>query len=406
MPMTPPGRLLILDDDPAVGLTIGLIAKREGFDYRTTVTAAEFFAEFERWQPTHIALDLVMPEVDGIEILRRLGAIECSAAIIITSGAGSRVLEAARRSASEHGLNIAGVAAKPFNSASLRALLEIGAPADSARVGRKRGAPQSDLDVSEDALRAALSRREFQVFYQPRVDCATQVVSGFEALVRWRHPEHGIVSPDRFIGPCEQLGLIDSLTEQVFDEGLRWLSHNLPASDTRLSLNLSACSLDDDGLADRMEQWCRKAGIAPRRIIVELTETAAMNDPSAALDLLTRLRLKGFHLSIDDFGVGHSSLVQLARLPFSELKIDRTFVAGAIESSESQTICRAVIGLGHGLGLTVTAEGVENEAVLAFLAAAGCDSAQGYLFARPMSGDDTIRWLERHTQPDRTARAR
>lgn len=405
MPHSERGRLLILDDDPSVGLTIGLLARREGFEYRTTVLAADFFAEFERWEPTHIALDLVMPEVDGIEILRQLGARDCDAAIIITSGAGSRVLEAARRSALVHGLHIAGVAAKPFNGASLRALLAGDIAARPSRPARRRGDSHADLDVSAEALRAALERREFEVFYQPRIDCASRKVSGFEALVRWRHAELGIVAPDRFIEPCERLGLIDALTEQVFDAGLRWLARHVPDPRIELSLNLSARSLDDEGLADRMVQWCRDAGVAPHRVIVELTETATMSDPSAALDLLTRLRLKGFHLSIDDFGVGHSSLVQLARLPFSELKIDRTFVMGAAGSSESQTICRAVIGLGHGLGLAVTAEGVEDEAVLKFLADCGCDRAQGYLFARPMSGDDTLAWLAAHAPAGKTSEA-
>lgn len=390
------GRLLILDDDPAVGMTIGLLARREGLDYRTTMMADDFFAELARWQPTHIALDLVMPEVDGIEILRRLGAIECQATIIITSGAGSRVLEAARRSALEHGLHIAGVAAKPFNSAGLRALFNTSPAGNEPRGSRRAPAAETRLDTSEAALRLALEQREFAVFYQPRVDCVTRQLSGLEALVRWQHPALGTVAPDRFIGAFERCELIDRLTEQVFTMALQWLGTALPDSEVMISLNLSARSLDDDDLADRMEQWCRQAAVAPRRVIVELTETAATNDPSKALDLLTRLRLKGFHLSIDDFGVGHSSLAQLARLPFSELKIDKSFVMTAGESRESQAICRGVIGLGHGLGLTVAAEGVEDESTLAFLADCGCDLAQGYLFARPMGGDDVLPWLARH----------
>lgn len=393
---TSPGRLLILDDDPAVGLTIGLLASREGLDYRTTMVADDFFAELERWRPTHIALDLVMPDVDGIEILRRLGAIDCKATIVITSGAGSRVLEAARRSALEHGLHIAGVAAKPFNSAGLRALLQTTPAGVETRAGRRTEVNDTRLDTSIDALSDALARREFTVVYQPRVECRSRRLSGFEALVRWHHPALGVVGPDRFIGAMEGCGLIDQLTEQVFTMALQWLGTHLPDDDAMISLNLSARSLDDDDVADRMDQWCRQAEVSPHRVIVELTETAATNDPSKALDLLTRLRLKGFHLSIDDFGVGHSSLAQLARLPFSELKIDKSFVMTAAESRESQAICRGVIGLGHGLGLTVAAEGVEDAAMLAFLADCGCDLAQGYLFARPMGADAALDWLARH----------
>jgi EAL domain-containing protein (putative c-di-GMP-specific phosphodiesterase class I)/FixJ family two-component response regulator len=382
------GRLVVLDDDEGVGATIGLIAESAGFDVAVTSAFAAFWEELASGDASHVILDLNMPDIDGIEVVQRLAERDFGGFLIISSGLGRRVLEAAERSATEHGLRFVGVLPKPFGAEDLRRLL---ATAPGPRPHRPAAADGPDVTV--DMLRWALDGRDLTVAFQPKVTCATGGVIGFEALARWWHPSARNVPPEVFVSLAEREGLIDTLTDQVFDEALRWLHASFPDDETQLALNLSALSLGDLGLADRIERACNAWSVDPRRIVLELTETASTGDQVAALDVLTRLRIKGMALSIDDFGTGHSTLVQLARLPFSELKIDRQFVMHAASSEESRTIIRAMVGLGRALGLVVTAEGVEDEATYAYLGEVGCDAAQGYVIGRPMEGEVVAAWL-------------
>ena len=216
---------------------------------------------------------------------------------------------------------------------------------------------------------------------------------GFEALVRWFHPDAGLIMPDRFIPLAESSGLIGELTEQIFDLGLSWLARHFPKSELRLSVNISAKNLGDLHLVDRVSCLARQHDIHPCRLIFEVTETSAMDDPMASLNLLTRFRVKGFHLSLDDFGTGYSSMVQLVRLPFTEIKVDRSFVMAAMQSQESRAIIKSIVDLSHSLGLQATAEGVEDGPTLDFLMEIDCDLAQGYFIARPMPGETVAGWI-------------
>ena len=186
------------------------------------------------------------------------------------------------------------------------------------------------------------------------------------------------------------------------ESGFDYLKRRL--NDVTLSVNISAISLSHLDLFERIETHCRNMSILPERIIFELTETCAMKDPVSSLDILTRLRIKGFHLSIDDFGTGYSSMLQLARLPFSEIKIDKSFVMTASESKESCTVIKTNNDLGHGLGLYTSAEGIESLETLEYLRSIGCDLAQGYAIARPMSGPAVIEWLSNRNNNDETRR--
>lgn len=384
-------RLLILDDDADIGATIANIARTVGFEAMSVTESESFFAQVDTWSPSHIAIDLVMPEVDGIEVMRRLGGAACPASIIITSGVGSRVLDAAKRSALEHGLRLGGVVSKPFTPAKFRALLAEPGVATDARTGR---AERAEVQVDAAMIQAAIVRREFTMAYQPKIACRSAAVIGSEALARWTHPVHGMIPPDRFIVAAERLGLMDPLTVHLFDIALAWFAEIREAQDFVLSFNISRSSLGDIQLADRLARQCADHGVPPGQIILELTETSALADPTTSLDLLTRLRFKGFRLSIDDFGVGYSSIAQLVRLPFSELKIDKSFVFEAASSSEARTIIRTMVNLGHSLDLTVTAEGVEDGEALKILCEAGCDLAQGYHIARPLHASAVQAWLD------------
>ncbi len=387
------GRMLILDDDLSVGQTMALVAESTGMEARCVTGPEEFFRALEEWLPTHIVLDLVMPEMDGVEIMRCLAERDCRAEIIISSGVGSRVLDAARRSAAEHRLAVIGVLAKPFMPATLRGFLRDGVSCGNGN-GRVEHGPASAFQIREADLRRALEAGELGVVYQPKLQCESGALAGFEVLARWHHPEHGLIMPDHFIPLMEDAGLIDALTDQVMRAALAWMRRLPLAAELTLSVNLSARSVVDLAVADRLEALCREAGISPGHVTLELTETAAMEDPVSALDVLTRLRVKGFHLSIDDFGTGYSSMSQLAQLPFSEMKVDKSFVITALTSAESRTIISSIIDLGHNLGLSVVAEGVENEETLGYLRNCGCNLVQGYLFSPPQPGDAIIAWAQ------------
>jgi len=381
-------RLLILDDDPDIGRMIGFILGGVGVESRAVSSPDDFLREIDDWGPTHLAIDLVMPEMDGIAVLRLLAARQCRARIIITSGVGSRILDAARRVASEHGLRISGVLPKPFTPTALRTLIMDGA-ADEPAVAPSKAKP---FVVTEDELRRAIDMRQLELFYQPKIVCATGELAGFESLVRWRHPTQGIIPPDRFVGLAERSDLIHAMTNLVLDNATDWLARH-PSQTLALSLNISPRNLVDLDMVDRIARMCDERGIAPHRLTFELTETSAMKDPVIALGLLTQLRVKNFNLSIDDFGTGYSSMVQLVRLPFSEMKVDKSFVMTATESQESRTIIKSIVDLGHSLGLRVTAEGLEDSDTLEFLNSLGCDMAQGYLISPPMPSHQVERWI-------------
>jgi EAL domain-containing protein (putative c-di-GMP-specific phosphodiesterase class I)/ActR/RegA family two-component response regulator len=390
----PDKRILILDDDEAVAQTIQWIAEGLGFEAAFTTHPTDFFAKLESLCPDVITIDLAMPELDGVEIMHLLAERKCAARIVISSGMGTRVLDAAQRSASEHGLHIAGVIAKPISREALRALLCEQEPAAPLPPIAKLFTRRDPFEISRSALQNALDHHEFVVVYQPKIVCKFGDLAGFEVLARWQHPDRGMVMPDAFIPVAEEAGLIDALSAQVFNQSLDWFSRSFPQSQLTLSLNLSARSLVDLQLPDTLSTACSHFQIPTERIVLELTESSAMVDPVLSLDLLTRLRVKGFQLSIDDFGTGFSSMVQLVRLPFSEIKVDKSFVLRARNSQESRTVIKSVVDLGHSLGLIVVAEGVEDQETLDYLNTLGCDLAQGYHIARPMPADAAQSWAD------------
>lgn len=381
--------LLILDDDEAVSFTAKSIARRAGFKVQTTINALSFFAALESWKPAYIIIDLAMPDVDGLQILQHLSIKRYDGQVIISSGLGQRILDAAGRTADAHGLNLAGVLPKPFNPEQLRTLLR-------STGSRIPAHARSTKKISEQDLAEAMKNGWIQPYFQPKIDCKTRKLCGFEALARLHHPELGLIAPDSFIPLAERTGLITPLTLQILDAALAWLTHH-PELNCGLALNLSRSSTDHE-FADQLLRLSLKHKVKPSQITLEITETAQHTNPQALLEFLTRFRIQGFHLSIDDFGVGYSSMTELARLPFSEIKIDKSFVGNLMQSSESQKICTAIVGLGKAMGLEVTAEGVEDAEALAFLADIDCDKAQGYFIARPMPAPEAIRWLDDYTR--------
>ena len=248
-------------------------------------------------------------------------------------------------------------------------------------------------------LRIGLKRGEFDLVYQPKLDVKRGRVTGAEALVRWSHPSRGQVVPDDFITLAEETGNIQHLTRWALRAGLteaaRWRGPGLPA---RVAINLSVRDLTDETLPARIADLLRELRLSARALVLEVTESAIMGEPEAAIGVLRRLDDLGIDLAIDDFGVGQSSLAYLRRLPVREIKLDKAFVLRLPDSPDDQTIVRSVIELGHGLGFPVTAEGVEDAATLSLLRAFGCDYAQGFYIGKPMAADGflalTASWRE------------
>jgi len=260
---------------------------------------------------------------------------------------------------------------------------------------RERFSPARLALVSQ--LRLAITLGELALRYQPKIELQTGRVVGVEALIRWQHPTRGLLAPSEFLEIAESTGLIDPLTDWVITESLgqlaQWHRNSLPLT---IAINISARNLRDEQLPDRIFEQLRVHGIEPRFLEVELTETAVMAHPARAIALLERLHRGGVRVSLDDFGQGYTSLAHLSRLPLSELKIDRTFIAAMSSTKEEAAIVRAVIELGHQLGLEVVAEGAETVEVVSELAGLQCDTVQGFVFTPTLDAGDILAWIRQH----------
>ena len=339
---------------------------------------------------TLVFCDLQMPDMDGVEFVRNLARIDFRGDLVLISGEDARILQTVRRLATAHGICLLATLSKPASEQQLRAVLDLN-HATQAGVSARSAQP-----VLAGELQQAIEQRQFINHYQPKVHFATGTLAGVETLVRWDRPGHGLVYPDQFITLAEQANLIDALTWQIvaaaLDQARRWADAGLV---TPLAVNVSMDSLADLDFPDVVARLAQDAGIAPTAIVLEVTESRLMRDARASLDILSRLRLKRIGLSIDDFGTGHSSLVQLRDMPFSELKLDRSFVTGAHRDPALRAIVRATLTMTRELGMAAVAEGVETIDDWRLLRSLGCDMAQGYFIARPMAGADLPAWLDR-----------
>jgi EAL domain-containing protein (putative c-di-GMP-specific phosphodiesterase class I)/CheY-like chemotaxis protein len=389
--MTFSPKILVIDDDPDFGDMIVAAATAMKMLCTATTNARDFFAALNS-EPSIIVLDLLMPEMDGIELLRKMAEEGCRARIILMSGVGLQIIEAAERLAESLGLVIGGHLQKPFALSELERLLRAQSESLDLSLLPK---PRESLAIADDDLYRAIERNEFVLHYQPQVHIKTHTVSGFEALVRWAHPKLGLVFPDHFIPRLENLGLIDRLDWLVMTRGfseIRHFSGDLLDRVT-LSVNIPASSLRKLDFPDRAIALAQTFRIPSQSIVIEITESRLVEELSRTLDVLTRLRVKGIQLSIDDFGTGYSMLQQLHLVPATELKIDKSFVRSVHQKRVKQVMVRKTIEIGHEIGMKVIAEGVESQEELAYLQANGCDAVQGFLFCPPLPSLDLAKWL-------------
>ena len=345
----------------------------------------------------------------GADTIARLGGDEF--AVILAGrdgpetalGVASRIGAALAEPFSLDGLSVhvgasVGVAVFPEHAADAGELLQRADvamyQAKQARTGHALYDPSRDLHSRDllalaGELRRALAEDEFVVFYQPKADLVTGRIEAVEALVRWHHPDRGLLAPGQFMGIVDQSGLDRPLTLYVLDAALAQAADWARASrDLRVAVNVTASDLMEARFPEQVRAALARHGVPAQRLQLEITEDTFMTDPDRVLDVLARLSECGVGLSLDDYGTGLSSLAYLKRLPISELKIDRGFVMGMTAGSDDATIVRSTIQLAHSLGLTVTAEGVETDAAWAELRAMGCELAQGYLLSRPRPAGD------------------
>jgi EAL domain-containing protein (putative c-di-GMP-specific phosphodiesterase class I)/FixJ family two-component response regulator len=384
-------RFLVVEDQGFQRWVVGNMLEKLGAKYVFSAgdgkAALEMLAGLDA--PVDIVItDVDMPGMDGLEFIRHLADGGGEVSVVLVSGLESSLIASIENMARAYRVNLLGSIQKPASAKKLQALIDAhGAPAP-----RAERAPAAAFNADDIAL--AIKRWEFEPFFQPKVDLRTREVKGAEATVRWRHPERGIVAPSAFIDLLEKSGGM----RQVTDEVLRAAAFNCrlwrnAGSEMTVSVNLTLGLLSDVSLADRMLALVDREGLEPRHVIFEVTESTAVSDLGKTLENLSRLRMKGFGLSIDDYGTGYSSMQRLSRVPFTELKIDQTFVRNAIAQPASRAMVESSLEMARKLKIAAVAEGVETQAEWDLVRELGCDLAQGYFIGKPMDAAEFIAWV-------------
>lgn len=337
-----------------------------------------------------ILLDLNMPIMDGVAFISLLKDTPFTGSILLISSANERIQNATVRMTSSYGLSVLGQIQKPITTEQLKKYLDIysnGAP----RVKIKK----RQIVYTEDRLRQALETGELITEYQPQVNVKNGEFIGVEALVRWAHPDDGLIQPDQFIPLAEDSNLIDEIFHYVLDQAFTdWSLFRKNGLDITLSINISIANLNSTNIIYLIESTLKEAGIPPDKLILEVTESQLIKEYPLVLNILTSLRLRGVNLSIDDFGTGHSTIAQLQDIPFNELKLDKSFVHNAFKDKTIFGIFSGSMQLAINLDIDVKAEGVENIHDWIFLSNSSCHIAQGFFISKAMPAHFLTAWSE------------
>lgn len=384
-------RLLLIDDDAAVRQTLVMMGNKLGADVQPCSNLAEFEAGLQSFEPDVLLIDLMMPDVDGIDVISAINP-DCKAAIYVITGADKRTIEASREVLEYAGAKIAGFLHKPFAAADLRLLVDGADLQCASDAPRLRTKFQQDL-LSPAEFKQAVCDNRVEPYFQPIFHADKLRLKGFEALLRVEGEKCGSFAPQylqQMVGDDE---LADRVTRIVIEKSLRFLA-SLPAgSDLTISINVFGAHAIANGFRDSLVKACELHQIERKRVILELSEATIFELDDEDFRKMTQLRLAGFGLSIDDFGTGNSSLGRLARLPFSELKIDKSFCSAMPLSDSARAVIEACLGLARKLDMTVTAEGVETLEVAVILAEMGCHALQGHYFGAAMPPREAARQI-------------
>jgi EAL domain-containing protein (putative c-di-GMP-specific phosphodiesterase class I)/DNA-binding CsgD family transcriptional regulator/ActR/RegA family two-component response regulator len=373
-------RVLIFDDDEAIGRLVARIATMSGMEATAVTDAVAFGEHLTGDLPQVIVLDLQLSGTDGVEQMRLLADRQYTGTLVLMSGYDTRVLGTARMVGRNLGLRVERVIEKPLRVAELQQVFEL-----------LQSAEQS---LSGERFLEAIEKSELVLHFQPVVTRNPKALIKLEALVRWEHPVLGLIPPEDFLPIVEsKVAIVDALTDWVVGSTVE--SYQVLAQigiKVPLAVNISTRNLHDLTLPDRLEQRLRAGGMPMQHLCLEITESAAFKDVGRTMDILSRMRLKGVQISIDDFGTGYSSLRLLRQMPFSEIKIDQSFVADMTTSRDSRAIVKSIIDLATNMEMGCIAEGVETAETADLLEQLGVRNLQGYLIARPMPVEAIPAW--------------
>jgi len=359
----------VVDDDPQIRTFVARCLSRLGYTPQEFSRVADVEAALTRAKPEVILLDLSLGTTDAVEVMRSLAASYFTGNVLLMSGHDARTLDEVRKIGQRQGLTMLDHLRKPFRIDDIRSRLN----------GMTAPVREATLQVD---LAAALENRWLELWYQPKVDLRTRRIRGAEALVRLRHPGGKLVPPGAFLPPAGD-PMYQPLTDFVVRRALAdWPSIAAVRPDIRLAVNVPASILQSPDFVPNFRRHLPADDSFPG-LIVEITETETLDNPDLAREVAVQLRLYDLHVSVDDFGTGHSTLSRLDELPFAELKLDRGYVNGCSTDASKREMCRSVVGLAHRFGIVAVAEGVETGDDLAVLEELGCDMAQGYYFAKP-----------------------
>lgn len=391
--------ILVIDDDPFILDIIALSLNNIGIDRISTATNGREALALLDSPDTGFNLllcDLNMPEMDGVELLRHIADRQYTGNIIILSAEDLTILNTVKNLAQKLKLNILGAVEKPLDINQFKTLLESTKTVPS----KTSTVPTNKIETpifSADDVAKGIEQKQFILHYQPQALAISKKIVGFEALSRWQHPIYGILSPTHFIKVAQDNHLIDKISFQLFDRlvsDVSYLKEVIDDFDYTFSFNLPASLLSKLDLPEYFEKQIATYALSPQQFIIEITESQLINHIEAALEITSRLRLKRFGISIDDFGTGFSSMQQLEQIPFTELKIDRAFVHNISNKPIAKAILKTSIELAKTLKIATVAEGVETEKDWQTAQSAGADIIQGYFFSKPIPVNKIIHLLK------------
>lgn len=401
-------KALIIDDCTFQRHMLSVVCTEAGYLTVLVNNGVQALEALQDMSFTLIISDLEMPEMDGLQLTRELANLNIKSKIIFVSSHPHSVLGAAKELAEQFGLSIAGTIKKPYVPEDFLQLLLDTPLLNSEEATNQRYQGQFQGQLSKKAVLQGIQEGALIPYYQPKVCRETETLKGFECLARWKTGEGRILGPGSFIPTAEQNALMPELTDAIIHQALSDMAHWQTKGHTLpVSINISTDDLKDITFPDRLALLTSKHDISPNKVVLEVTETKVMEEARECLEVMSRLRLHGFGLSIDDFGTGYASLKQLQYFPFSELKLDRSYVAAAIEHKPSLAVLETGIQLARNLSLLCIAEGIETEEQAQFLVSLGCPLQQGFLYAQPMPRDTVLNWIhERFLGSDRRYKAR